>query len=176
MKKTITAILAIVLMAIPAISAAHVESWAEYDRRLEKQIAELQGQLPMREKDDHAQFDMQITRVEKRDKTIISTVETKGKHGWIEIVEQMGGVERFKALQQRHWARQAMEVNGIELARRYTLRCIFVDNGKEICIVDVNQLQGARNLKAGIGRIGVRSAWVPAWADSIYGGGVTNLI
>ena len=41
MKKTITAILAIALMTIPTSAMAHIESWAEYDKRLEKQIAEL---------------------------------------------------------------------------------------------------------------------------------------
>lgn len=139
MKRTITVILAIALMAIPTSAIAHIETWAEYDQRLEKQIAELQDKLPMGDKEeDDVPFDMKITKVEKRGKTIITTMETTGKHGWIAMAEEMGGVEKFKAMMQRRWARESLMLSGLEIARRYTLRYRFVDNGKEVCTVDVS--------------------------------------
>jgi hypothetical protein len=137
MKKTITVILAIALMAIPASAIAHIETWAEYDQRLEKQIAELQEHLPMGEKDDDL---FSITSIEKNGKVITTTMETKGEFGWIVMVEDMGGVEKFKALQQRMMTEQALMIHGLQLARRYTLRYRFVDNGKEVCTVDVSLL------------------------------------
>ncbi len=138
MKKTITAILAIALIAIPLSAIAHIETWAEYDQRLEKQIAEMQDKFPIGEKDDDG-FKMYFTKVEKRGKVIISTLESTGKYGWLAMVKQMGGVERFKAHQQRYWAQQAMMLRGLQLARWYTLRYTYVDGGKQICTVDVNK-------------------------------------
>ena len=135
MKRTITVILAITLMAVPANTIAHVETWAEYDQRLEKQYAELQDKLPMGSKEEDL---MIISSVEKNGKIITTTLETKRKYGWLKMAEGMGGVEKFKAQQQRYWARQALMTSGLELARRYTLRFIFVDNGKKIFTVDVN--------------------------------------
>jgi hypothetical protein len=141
MKRTITVILAIALMAVPANAIAHIESWAEYDQRLEKQYAELQDKLPMGSKEeDDISFDMKITSVEKNGKTIITTMETTGKHGWIAMAEDMGGVEKFKAQQQRYWAKESLMLSGLQLARRYTLRYRYVDNGKEICTVDVSAM------------------------------------
>jgi hypothetical protein len=137
MKKTITAILAIALIAIATSATAHRETWAEYDKRLEKEIAELQDKLPMGEKDDDTE--MNITRVEKRGKTIITTMETKGKFGFIAVAENMGGVEKFKAMMQRRQVENALLVNGNELTRLYTLRWRYVDNGKEVCTVDVHK-------------------------------------
>lgn len=136
MTKTITVILAIALIAIPASVIAHIESWAEYDQRLEKQMAEMQDKLPMGEKDD----EFRITSVEKNGKVITTTMETKGEFGWIAMAEDMGGVDKFKGLQQRLIAKDALMINGLELARRYTLRYRFVDNGKEVCTVDVSAL------------------------------------
>ena len=127
MKKTITAILAIALMAIPTSAMAHRESWAEYDQRLEKQIADMKPKLPIKPGDGDDGFIM--TNIEKNGKVIIYTFETKGEFGWIAIAEKMGGVEKFKAQQQRIWAREALMTSGLELARRYTLRYRFVDNG-----------------------------------------------
>ena len=66
--------------------------------------------------------------------------ETKGKHGWIAMAEGMGGVEKFKAVTQRRQAQDALMTSGLQLARRYTLRYRFVDNGKEVCTVDVSAL------------------------------------
>ena len=142
MKKTITAILAIALMAIPTSAMAHIESWAEYDQRLEKQIADAKAQLPIsgKEEDDDIPFDMKITSIEKNGKVIITTLETKGEFGWIAMAEKMGGVEKFKAMMQRRWAGEALMLSGLELARRYTLRYRFVDNGKEVCTVDVSAM------------------------------------
>ena len=136
MKKTITAILAIALMAVPASAIAHRESWAEYDQRLEKQIADMKPKLPIKSGDD-ASF---ITNIEKNGKVIIYTFETKGEFGWIAIAEKMGGVEKFKAMMQRKWAGEALMTSGLELARRYRLRYRFVDNGKEVCTVDVSAM------------------------------------
>lgn len=136
--KTITAILAIVLMVIPASAIAHRESWAEYDRWLEKEFAKVQAQLPIIEEDDD--FSLSITAIEKRGKTIITTMETKGKHGWIAMAEEMGGVERFKSMMQLRQTKDALMTSGLQLARRYTLRSRFVDNGKEVCTVDVSSL------------------------------------
>ena len=56
------------------------------------------------------------------------------------MAEDMGGVEKFKALQQRHQVKDALGVSGLQLARRCTLRFRYVDNGKEVCTVDVNWL------------------------------------
>jgi len=135
MKKTIISILATVILAISTNAMADKESWAEYDQRLEKQYAEVQDKLPIGNEEDP----FIITSMEKRGKVIITTLETKGEHGWLAAAKEWGGVEKFKAFQQRWWARMAMETSGIELARRYTLRFIQVDNGKEIFSVDVNQ-------------------------------------
>lgn len=139
MKKTITAILAIALMAIPASATAHIETWAEYDKRLEKLIAELQNKLPKGEKDDDIPFEMKLTSVEKRGKTIIATMETKGESGFIAMAENMGGVEKFKAMMQRRQVEYALFFQGLQLARLYTLRWRYVDNGKEVCTVDVHK-------------------------------------
>jgi hypothetical protein len=142
MKKTITVILAIALMAIPTSAMAHIESWAEYDQRLEKQIADAKAKLPIggKEEDDDIPFDMKITSIEKNGKAIITTLETKGEFGWIAMAEKMGGVEKFKAMMQRKWAGEALMTSGLQLARRYTLRYRFVDNGKEVCTVDVSAM------------------------------------
>ena len=137
MKKLIT--LAIALMAIPFSAIAHIESWAEYDKRLEKQIAELQDKLPMGEKDDDIPLELQVTSVEKRGKTIITTLETKGIGGFIAVAENMGGVEKFKAMMQRRQVEDALLVNGNQLTRLYTLRWRYIDNGKEVCTVDVHK-------------------------------------
>ena len=136
MKKTITAILAIALTAIPTSAMPHRESWAEYDQRLEKQIADMKPKLPIKSGDD-ASF---ITNIEKNGKVIIYTFETKGEFGWIAIAEKMGGAEKFKAMMQRRWAGEALMTSGLELARRYTLRYRFVDNGKEVCTVDISAM------------------------------------
>ena len=140
MKKTITAILAIALMAIPLSAIAHIETWAEYDKRLEKLIAEDQDKLPIKigEKDDDG-VNMRITKVVKRGKVIITTLDVTGKYGWIAMAKEMGGVERFKAQQQRILAERAIEVHGLKIVRWYTLRYIYVDGGKQICTVDVNR-------------------------------------
>ena len=137
MKKTITAILAIALMAVPASAIAHRESWAEYDQRLEKQIADTKAKLPMKPEDDD--FGMMITDVEKNGKVIITTLETTGEFSWIAIAEGMGGVEKFKAMMQRRQVEDALLVNGNQLTRLYTLRWRYVDNGKEVCTVDVHK-------------------------------------
>jgi hypothetical protein len=115
---------------------AHRESWAEYDQRLEKQIADMKPKLPIKSGGGDDVFI--ITNIEKNGKVIIYTFETKGEFGWIAIAEKMGGVEKFKAMMQRRWAKEALMVSGLELARRYTLRHRFVDNGKEVCTVDVS--------------------------------------
>jgi len=139
MKKTITAILAIMLLAIPLSAMAHIETWAEYDKRLEKQFADGKAKLPIKlEMGDDDGFI--IGNLEKRGKVIITTMEIKGKSGWLAMVKEMGGVERFKAQQQRFWAERAIGASGLEIARRYTLRYIYVDGGKQICTVDVNWL------------------------------------
>ena len=138
MKRTITAILAISLMAIPTSAMAHIESWAEYDQRLEKQIADAKAKLPMKFGDDD--FGMMMTDIEKSGKVIITTLETKGEFGWIAMAKAMGGVEKFKAMMQRRWAGEALMTSGLQLARRYTLRYRFVDNGKEVCTVDVSSM------------------------------------
>jgi hypothetical protein len=136
MKRSISFILAITLMAVPANSIAHKETWAEYDQRLEKEIAELQDELPMgsMEGDDS----LKISKVEKNGKIISMTLETKGEFGWLAMAEEMGGLEKYKAQQQRYWVRQALVTSGLQLARRYTLRYIYVDNGKKIFSVDVS--------------------------------------
>jgi hypothetical protein len=136
MKKTITAMLAIALMAIPTSAMPHRESWAEYDQRLEKQIADMKPNLPIKSGDGDDFF--LIANIEKNGKVIIYTFETKGEFGWIAIAEKMGGAEKFKAMMQRRWAGEALMTSGLELARRYTLRHRFVDNGKEVCTVDVS--------------------------------------
>jgi hypothetical protein len=138
MKKPITAILAIALMAIPTSAIAHIESWAEYDQRLEKQYAEAKAKLPIKSGDDDLGF--MVTDIEKNGKIITLTFENKGEFGWIAMAEEMGGVEKFKAQQQRYWASEALMTSGLELARRYTLRYRLVDNGKEVCTVDVSAL------------------------------------
>jgi hypothetical protein len=137
-KMRITVILAIALMAIPFSAMAHIETWAEYDQRLEKQIAEMQAKLPMGEKDGDDSFDMKITSVKKNGKIITTTFETKDKYGWISMAEDMGGVEKFKAMEQRQQVKNALMVSGLQLARRYTLRFRYIDNGKEVCTVDVS--------------------------------------
>lgn len=140
MKRTITVILAIALMAIPVNAIAHIETWSEYDQRLEKQIAEMQDKLPIVSKEEgDIPFEMRITSVEKNGDIITTTMETKGEFGWLKMAEVIGGVEKFKMQQQRYWVRESLNVSGLQIARHYTLRYIYVDNGKEICIVDVNK-------------------------------------
>ena len=135
MKKLIIALLAIAFMAISPNAMADKESWAEYDQRLEKQYAELQDKLPMGNEEDP----FIITSIEKRGKVIITTIKANGEYSWLAIAKERGGVEKFKAFQQRWWARMAMETNGIELSRWYTMRYIYVDKGKEIFTVDVTK-------------------------------------
>lgn len=132
--------LAFALVAISTNAIAHIETWAEYDQRLEKQIAEAQERLPIGKKDSEIPFELNITGIEKVGKVIITTMETKGKHGWIEMAESMGGVEKFKASEQRRLAADALILDGLKLARRYTLRYRFIDDGKEVCTVDVSAL------------------------------------
>ena len=64
MKRTITVILAIALMAVPANAIAHIETWAEFDQRLEKQIADTKAKLPIdfKDGDDDSPLDMMVTR------------------------------------------------------------------------------------------------------------------
>ena len=96
----------------------------------------MKPKLPIKSGDD-ASF---ITNIEKNGKVIIYTFETKGEFGWIAIAEKMGGAEKFKAMMKRRWAGEALMTSGLELARRYTLRYRFVDNGKEVCTVDVSAM------------------------------------
>ena len=135
MKKLIT--LAIALIAIPTSAIAHIETWAEFDQRLEKQIADAKAKLPI---DFKEPLDIKITNIEKNGKVIITTLETKGEFGWIAQAEAMGGVEKFKAQEQRSWAENALMVSGLKLAGRYRLRYRYVDNGKEVCTVDVSAI------------------------------------
>lgn len=135
MKKLIT--LAIALIAIPTSAIAHIETWAEFDQRLEKQIADAKAKLPI---DFKEPLDIKITNIEKNGKVIITTLETKGEFGWIAQAEAMGGVEKFKAQEQRYWAENALMVSGLKLAGRYRLRYRYVDNGKEVCTVDVSAI------------------------------------
>lgn len=140
-KYTLTTLFICLLVGyVAAIAMAHMETSAEYDKRLEKEIAELQDHLPSGGEDDDNPMKLQITKVEKRGRTIITTMETKGEWGWIAMAESMGGVEKFKAWMQRQYAEQALMVDGLRLDRNYTLRYRFVDNGKEVCTVDVNIL------------------------------------
>lgn len=44
-----------------------------------------------------------------------------------------------KAMAQLRQAVQALQASGLQIARLYTLRFIYVDNGKEVCTVDVNK-------------------------------------
>ena len=83
---------------------------------------------------------MKITSVEKNGKVIVTTLETKGEFGWIAMAEKMGGVEKYKAMMQRRWAGEALMTSGLQLARCYTLRYRFVDNGKKVCTVDVSKM------------------------------------
>ncbi len=140
MKSAITAILAISLFAIPTSAMAHIETWAEYDQRLEKQIAEVQGELPIEEEIADSPLKLKMTSLEKRGKVIITTFETEGESGFIPMAESMGGVEKFKAMEQRRLVKDALMTSGLQLARRYTLRYRYIDGGKEVCTVDVSSL------------------------------------
>lgn len=138
MKKTIIAILAIALMTIPTSAMAHIETWAEYDQRLEKLNAEAQDKLPVKLAEDDDGGILRMTKVVKRGKVYIITLDYTGKSGWLAMVKKMGGVERFKAWQQRLMAEEAIKLHALKIARWYTLRYIYVDGGKQICTVDVN--------------------------------------
>ena len=135
MKKTITAILAIAFMVLPTNAMAQIETWAEYDKRLEKDIADTKAILPMGEEDD----DIILSDIEKRGKVIITTLESKGEISWIKLAESMGGVEKFKAMMQRQHAETDLMLRGVTLARGYTLRYRYIDKGKEVCTVDVSK-------------------------------------
>ena len=142
MKKTITItiLLAIAILAVPITAIAHIETWAEFDQRLEKQISEAQDKLPIIEGDDDDPFQLVITKIEKKDHVIITTMETKGEFGWFSIAKEIGGIKKFKAQQQILMVKNDLMISGLLLSRHYTLRRIYVDNGKIVCTVDVSKI------------------------------------
>jgi|GEM_PF-5578941 len=141
MKKTITAILAIALIAIPAGSIAHIETWAEYDKRLEKQIAKARTELPIYPDDDRSLY---VADIEKNGKIITTTFMFTDKSIVDKRIEELGGLEKFKAGWQRQMARQAIEVDGLQISRHYRLlnRILVSENGgwKELFTAEVSKI------------------------------------